>query len=89
MSKFKVGEIVLAIEASLAHGDVYVGEECEIMEIGEFIGRTNRDVFEYRVKMRDGSELAANENELRKLPPKDTPTAWDESIFMPEDLKVS
>ena len=96
MSKFKVGEIVVFAIAEHAEGEKIVGEEAQILEhVGEcrnrnpLTGRLTRYDNAYRFESIDGEGIC-EEYQLKKLPPKDTPTQWEamKDIFIPNSVEA-
>ena len=88
MSKFKVGEIAITVNCNKIENE---GKECEIAKLPSFIKSTLYPDGEFQYMIKIGArDFSSTESHLKKLPPKDTPSSWEDmkDLFIPEIKEV-
>jgi hypothetical protein len=66
MARFKVGDKARIVGVHNILGDMFVGQECVILAVGDFMGMTRSQVYRYRIEVR-GNVMVANDDELEPI----------------------
>ena len=95
MPKFSKGEIAIGQNFSEVNDWMNGAEVLVISDLRLIVLTSINNVpvkpykgLRYKIKRPDGRTTNVREKHLKKLPPKDDLTTWDNCIFKPEGVKV-